>query len=97
MLGVINSPATVKRYLNDLRAIFNYGLFLFELTKSVSNPFDKLPVKMPAGGAKDDRHPFSPSSWSEPGRVSWDRPTKTYSASGGCWRGRAVASARSRG
>lgn len=62
MLNTINSPATVKRYLNDLRAIFNFGIELFELSRTVSNPFQNLPVKMPVGGSsKDDRHPFSPT------------------------------------
>lgn len=58
MLDAIKSPATVKRYLNDLRAIFNFGLEHFELGKTVSNPFLKLPVKMQTV-AKDERHPFS--------------------------------------
>ncbi|MER9699882.1 tyrosine-type recombinase/integrase [Mesorhizobium sp. M0146] len=58
MLDVIKSPATVKRYLNDLRAIFQFGLDLFDLTKAVSNPFHNLTVKM-STVAKDDRDPFT--------------------------------------
>ena len=38
MLRVINSPDTVERYLNDVRAIINYAIREYDLT-GVANPF----------------------------------------------------------
>lgn len=56
MLDEINSPATVKRYLNTLRAIINFGIAEFDL--NARNPFTGLEVKLD-GVRKDDRRPFS--------------------------------------
>jgi len=59
MLGVINSPSTVKRYLNDLRAILTEAIDTFGLSTRMSNPFSKVAVKTD-GVAKNDRDPFKP-------------------------------------
>ncbi|WP_312795453.1 DUF6538 domain-containing protein, partial [Tianweitania sp.] len=60
MLGAIGSPATVDRYLNDLRAIINHAAREFEL-EGFRNPFASL--EAPAGGgvdlARTKRRPFS--------------------------------------
>jgi len=41
------SPSTTRRYLNDIRAIVNFGIDQFDLT-GVSNPFTRLSVKTDA-------------------------------------------------
>ena len=67
MRETINTPATVRRYLNDLRAIVAFGIDQFGLTLTVANPFHKVTVKG-EGAAKDERHPFS-SAQLKPMRV----------------------------
>lgn len=52
-------PATVHRYLNDVRAIINHAIEELPLP-DVTNPFNKLEVKKDTL-AKDDRKPFSPT------------------------------------
>jgi integrase len=51
------SPATVHRYLNDLRAIVNHAIAEMDL-KGVANPFNGLEVKRDKL-AKEARNPFT--------------------------------------
>ncbi|MBZ9851219.1 tyrosine-type recombinase/integrase [Mesorhizobium sp. CA14] len=48
MLRVVNSPSTVERYLNDIRAIINHALKEMDLGR-IANPFTGLEV-----GSADD-------------------------------------------
>lgn len=57
--GVVNSPSTVKRYLNDLRAIVNEAIDTFGLSTRMANPFNRITVKLD-GVAKNARDPFTP-------------------------------------
>lgn len=52
------SPATVHRYLNDLRAIITHAIKEIDDLKGASNPFNGLEVKKQTL-AKEDRKPFS--------------------------------------
>jgi integrase len=55
------APATVHRYLNDIRAIINHAVKEFDGLAGVPNHFNKLEVKRAVGQvAKDDRKPFTP-------------------------------------
>jgi hypothetical protein len=62
----ITSPATVERYLNDVRAIINHAIVEFDLS-TYKNPFTKLnpPTK---GPAKNARNPFT-EKWTCPDLV----------------------------
>lgn len=51
------NPATVRRYMNDIRAMVTYGIREFGL-RGVDNPFDRLPIKLETV-ARDERKPFS--------------------------------------
>ncbi|TPL45434.1 site-specific integrase [Mesorhizobium sp. B2-4-6] len=54
------SPATVHRYLNDLRAIITHAIKEVDDLRGATNPFNGLEVKK-ATLAKEDRKPFSES------------------------------------
>lgn len=51
------TPATARRYVNDLRALITLAIDLFDLVDA-RNPFDKLPIRV-AGHRRDDRRPFT--------------------------------------
>jgi integrase len=53
----LTSPSTVKRYMNDIRAIISHGIRELDL-RDAMNPFNGLEVKLD-GYRKDDRKPFS--------------------------------------
>ena len=42
--GAIKRPASVKREINQLKAIFNFALHEFELTGKAINPFSKMEI-----------------------------------------------------
>lgn len=50
-------PATVRRYIGDIRAIVNLGLQEFD-SGNVGNPFNKITVAT-STHALDERHPYS--------------------------------------
>ncbi|MDH4984837.1 integrase [Aminobacter anthyllidis] len=50
-------PTTVRRYLNDIRAVINHGLVEFDM-KDKLNPFLNLQIRNEAA-AVDERHPIN--------------------------------------
>lgn len=52
------NPATVRRYMNDIRAIVTHGIREFGL-RGVENPFARLTIENEVV-ARDERKPFSP-------------------------------------
>lgn len=60
--GEAISAASVKREMNTLKAIINFGLIEFGLPATYQNPFNKLPVGNDEGGEGEGekRHPFPP-------------------------------------
>lgn len=50
-------PTTVRRYLNDIRAVINHGLVEFDMRDTL-NPFQNLQIRNEAV-AVDERHPIT--------------------------------------
>ena len=59
MLRAINNPATVDRYLNDVRAIINHAVTEFDELRGMESPFKKLAATTETEAARQKRKPFS--------------------------------------